>query len=232
MINHIISKCSKLVQKDKTRHDWVGKMIYWELCNLIILTNGICNTQNLSRKMRCTNFWDFKIQMDHLISARLPDPVIVDRIKLKESEKRDKYLDPARELKKLWYMKLTVIPIVIGTLSTVTKGLVQGLEDLEIKGEVDTIQATALLRLARILRRVLETWGDFLSLKILWESHQLMPVWKTLKRVKLWILSKVYLSKWFFGNYLSYIEEMQTLEKKSTSYLRSEIFNVIIQKKM
>ena len=32
-INHIISKCSKLTQKEyKTRHDWVGKMIHWELC--------------------------------------------------------------------------------------------------------------------------------------------------------------------------------------------------------
>ena len=31
--NHIISKCRKLVQKEyKTRHDWVGKVIYWEMC--------------------------------------------------------------------------------------------------------------------------------------------------------------------------------------------------------
>ena len=30
-------------------------------------------------------------------------------------------------------MKVTIIPIVIGALSTVTKGLVQGLEDLENK---------------------------------------------------------------------------------------------------
>ena len=29
----IVSECSKLVQKeDKTRHDWVGKVINWELC--------------------------------------------------------------------------------------------------------------------------------------------------------------------------------------------------------
>ena len=35
------------------------------------------------------------------------------RLKLKEREKRDKYLDFARELKKLWSMKMTVIPIVI-----------------------------------------------------------------------------------------------------------------------
>ena len=31
-INHIISECSKLAQKEyKTRHDWVGKVIHWEM---------------------------------------------------------------------------------------------------------------------------------------------------------------------------------------------------------
>ena len=44
------------------------------------------------------------------------------RGKLKESEKRDKYLDLVRSLKKLWNIKVTVIPVVIGTLSTVTNG--------------------------------------------------------------------------------------------------------------
>ena len=38
----------------------------------------------------------------------------------------DKYLDIARELKKLWNMKVTFIPIVIGALGTVTKGLEHG----------------------------------------------------------------------------------------------------------
>ena len=32
-INHIISECSKLAQKEyKTRHDWVGKVVHWEMC--------------------------------------------------------------------------------------------------------------------------------------------------------------------------------------------------------
>ena len=57
-----------------------------------------------------------------------------NRVKLKESEKKDKYLDLARELKKQWNMKVTIIPRVIGALGTVTKGLIKGLEDLEIKG--------------------------------------------------------------------------------------------------
>ena len=54
-------------------------------------------------------------------------------------------------------MKLTVIPIIINALDTITKGLLKGLEDVEIKRRVETIQTTALLKLARILRRVLET---------------------------------------------------------------------------
>ena len=60
--------------------------------------------------------WDFNIYTDHLISARRPDLIIINkknrtckivdfavladnRIKLKECEKKDKYLDLARELK-------------------------------------------------------------------------------------------------------------------------------------
>ena len=78
-------------------------------------------------------------------------------LKLKESEKKDKYPNFARELKKKWKMNVTVILIVIGALGTVTKGLVQGLEDLEIRGREETIQITALLKSARILRSVLET---------------------------------------------------------------------------
>ena len=54
-------------------------------------------------------------------------------------------------------MKLTVMIIVLGELHTVTQRLVQGLENLEIKGRVETIQTTILWILTRILIRVLET---------------------------------------------------------------------------
>ena len=113
--------------------------------------------------------WDFEIRMDHLILARQPNLIIIHkkertcrivdfavladhRVKLKECEKRDKYLNLARELKKLWNMKVMIIPIVVGALGTVTKRLVQGLEDLEIMGWVETVQTE-------------ESPGDLLSLK-------------------------------------------------------------------
>ena len=88
--------------------------------------------ENETRKL----LWDSDIPTDHLISARLPDLIIinkkkrkgtsriVDRVKLKESEKKDKYHDLAMELQKLWNVKVTIIPIVIGAVDTVTKGLI------------------------------------------------------------------------------------------------------------
>ena len=118
--------------------------------------------------------WDFDIHTDHLISVRKPELIIIKkeenlkivdlavpadhRIKLKECEKKDKYLDLACELKKLWKMQETIITIVTGAFGTVTKGLLKGLEDLEVGGRVETIQTSTLLRTDRILRRVLETW--------------------------------------------------------------------------
>ena len=187
VINHITSECSKLAQKAyKTRHDWVGKMSHCELCKKLKLdhpNNWYLNDpayclENETRKLLCY----FDIQTDHLISGRTINLIIIKknttfrivnfviladrRVKLKESEQREKYLYLVWKLKKLCNVKEMITTIVIAALGTVIKGLVQGLEDLEIEGRVETVQTTALLRSARILRRVLETCRDLLSLKI------------------------------------------------------------------
>ena len=67
-------------------------------------------------------------------------------------------------------MKVAIVPIVIGAFGKVTKGLLKVLEDLEVGGQVETIQTTALLKTARIPRRVQETWGDLLSFKLKWKT--------------------------------------------------------------
>ena len=112
---------------------------------------------NQKKKKRICKIVHFAVPADH-------------GIKLKKCEKKDKYLDLASELKKLWNMKVTIIPIVIGAFGTFTKGLLKGLKDLEAGGGWETIQTTALFRTARILRRVLETWRDLLSLKLQWKT--------------------------------------------------------------
>ena len=151
-------------------------MIHLELCkklkfdhtNKWYMHNPESVLENGTHKL----FWDFAIQTDHQNFGQTTRSYNNKQkknenlkncglcragVKIKECEKRNKYLDLARELKKLSNRKMTIIPIVIGTLGTVTKGLGQGLEDLEITGRVETIQTTALLRSTRIQRRVLKT---------------------------------------------------------------------------
>ena len=74
---------------------------------------------------------------------------------------------------------MTIIPIGIGAFGTVTKGLQKGLEDLEVGGRVETIKTRALLKTARILTKVLETWGDLLSFNHQWKPSAYADV-KTL----------------------------------------------------
>ena len=119
--NPIISECSKLAQREyKVRHDWVGKVLHWEKCkklkfdhtNKWYMYNPAPVLENATHKL----LWDFNIKTDHLTPARRPDLIIINKkkrtckivdfavpadhkIKLKECEKRDKYLDLARELK-------------------------------------------------------------------------------------------------------------------------------------
>ena len=156
------NKYSKLAQKEyNAKHDWVGKVIYWELCkkfkfdhtNKWYMHNPESVLENETHKL----LGDFEIQTDHLISARRVDLIIINKkkrtyrivdlavsaghkIKLKENEKKDQYLDFARGLKNLWNMKVIFLSIASGALGTVTKGLVKGLEDLEIRGRVETSQ--------------------------------------------------------------------------------------------
>ena len=61
-----------------------------------------------------------------------------------------------KQQQKLWNIKGTVIPIVVGALGKIPKGLVKELEDLEISGQVETIHTTALLNRLKCCE---EAWG-------------------------------------------------------------------------
>ena len=56
-------------------------------------------------------------------------------MKIKENEKRDTYLDLARELKNLWKIKVAMMQIIIWT---VPKGFVRELKKLQIGGWTKT----------------------------------------------------------------------------------------------
>ena len=85
-INHIISECSQLSQKEyKARHDWVGKVVHWEMCRKYQFdhTNKwyMHNPAPVLKKDSHKLLWDFNIQTDHLIPARRPDLILINKRK-------------------------------------------------------------------------------------------------------------------------------------------------------
>ena len=132
-IDHIVSGCSKLAQKEcKRRHDNLGKIVHWKLarkCNFeagdkwyehepeSVLENGDYKILQ-----------DFSIQTDHVIEAQRPDLVVVDkersckiidfavpgdsRIEEKEKDKIEKYQGLGRELQEIWSVKVKITPLV------------------------------------------------------------------------------------------------------------------------
>ena len=124
-----------------------------------------------TKKKKICKIVDFAVSVDH-------------RIKLKECEKRDKCIDLARQLKKLWNTKVTIIPIVIGAFGKVTKGLLKGLDGFGswwpsgdhlnnciIEGGQNTEKSPGDLRRFAVTQS---------SVK----DHQLTLMWKTLMRKK------------------------------------------------
>ena len=97
-INHIISECSKLAQREyKARHDLVGKVIHWEMCKKFkfdhtdewYLHNPAPVQENATHKL----WWDFTIQTDHLIPTRRPDLIIITK---KENLQNSRLCCPCR----------------------------------------------------------------------------------------------------------------------------------------
>ena len=89
-INHIISECIKLAQKEyKTRHDWEDKVIHWELCKKLKFDHPnkwyMRNPESILKNEMPKLLYYFDIQTDHLFTARRPDLVIVSK---KEKKKK------------------------------------------------------------------------------------------------------------------------------------------------
>ena len=76
-------------------------------------------------------------------------------VKLKKSKKQDYYRDFARELTKVWNIKMPVIPKIVGRFGANSNILKKSLEHLKMNERIETSHTTVLLRLARSVKRVL-----------------------------------------------------------------------------
>ena len=117
---------------------------------------------------------DMYIQCENIIVERRPDIVIVKkmvgdskiidlaipgekRIIDKEKDKTEMYWNLNIEILRLWNLKkIDVIPVVLGTPRSATKNFEKHVDKIGIILYLLTVQKTALLGAARILRKVLE----------------------------------------------------------------------------
>ena len=82
-----------------------------------------------------------------MIDIAVPGDVRVER---KEDEKVEKYRDLCRELGKLWKVRCSVVPIVVGVLRAVPKRLPSYLALLDINLSLELLQKSAILGTTRV----------------------------------------------------------------------------------
>ena len=175
--NHLVSGCMKLAQREyKRRHDNVARYVHWQLCEKAGLERANKwyehKPEGVMENVDFKILWDFMIQCDQMVEHRKPDIVIIDkikkevkiidiavpvdsRVKEKEGEKIEKYKNLKEEIERIWKMKATVIPVVIGALGAVSRDFGGHIGRLQVRVPIEVIQKTALLGAARILRKVL-----------------------------------------------------------------------------
>ena len=83
-IDDIVSGCSKLAQKEyKRSHDNLGKIVHWKLARNCNFEAGDKwyehDPESVLENKDYKTLWDFSIQTDHVIEARRPDLVVVDK---------------------------------------------------------------------------------------------------------------------------------------------------------
>jgi len=74
----------------------------------------------------------------------------------KEAEKKLKYKILCIEIKRMWNLKCTIVPVIIGVTEIVTRSIRKNLETVPGKHSIDSLQKTAILGTSHIIRKVLQ----------------------------------------------------------------------------
>lgn len=176
-VDHIVSGCPNLARTEYIhRHDKIAAFIHWKICrhfNIETSDKWYKHTPNtVTEKDDVSILWDMPIITDREIQANRPDIIIKDRnnntcilvdvsvpsdrnTSIKFTEKLSKYKDLEIEIGRMWRMSTQVVPVVIGALGVIKRGLERRLNKLPVFISIREIQKTALLGTAHILRKTL-----------------------------------------------------------------------------
>jgi hypothetical protein len=124
-----------------------------------------------------TMLWNQAVHTDREVTENRPHIIIknnkkktctfiyvanpADRNVQREGEKKLKYKSLGMEIQRMWKLKSTIIPVIIGANGIVTRSLRKNLEDIPGKHSIHSLQKTVVLGTSHILRKALpERWGS------------------------------------------------------------------------
>ena len=158
------------------RHDRLGQYIHWSLCKNFRLPHERNWWENKPTKVienkNAIILWDFDIHTDRTIQANRPDIVVKNHndktcflidmsvpsdtnVSLKIFEKLSSYKDLEIEVTKIWHLKTTTLPVVIGALRMVAKTTPNYVSQIPRAPSLTELQKITLMGTAHTLRKVL-----------------------------------------------------------------------------
>ena len=178
-VRHLSAGCVKLSKGSyKRRHDHMGLRVYWEACKKYgvkcteLWHEEVPDTVRKSKDGQIEIWWDRPIETTVKLDHNRPDLVIINRqdkewiivefsvpwdknVLLKEEEKVSKYIPLAKEIRKVHRVSTKIIPIILGSLGTVTTRLKSSLKDLGMEKILGGLQTSVLIGTHNILRKVM-----------------------------------------------------------------------------
>ena len=175
-IDHLISGCSELAKTEYTqRHNRTAAYIHWKICKHynIKATDKYYDHEPkpITENNEATILCDMSIQTDREIKANRPDIIVKDKkqrtcqlneisvpternTSIKTTEKLSKYKDLGIEIEKMWSMNTMTIPVIIGALGLVKKGMEKYINKIPGNISIQETQKCVLLGTAHVLRKI------------------------------------------------------------------------------
>jgi hypothetical protein len=177
-IDHLTSGCPILAKNEYLmRHHKVCSHLYYSIYKAL----GIENTDKwythlpkpVCEEGDVTVLWNQALHTDREVTANRPDITIKNKKEKtctlidvaipadrnfvqKEAEKRLKYKSLCIEIQRMWNLKCTIIPVIIGATRILTRSLRKNLEAIREKHSIGSLQKTAILGTSHIVRKVLQ----------------------------------------------------------------------------
>ena len=176
-VDHIISGCPTLARNEYIqRHNKAAAYIHWNICQHFQIPTTTKwyehAPETVIENEDVSILWDMPVHTDKEIKANRPDIIVKNKkektcllidmtcpsdknVSTKEVEKLSKYKDLEIEVTRMWGMKTTIVPVVVGALGVIKKHLDKHINKIPGQTRIEELQKIVLLGTAHIIRKTL-----------------------------------------------------------------------------